>query len=262
MVDSVEKLVVVIDPDTETRAQTVRKIHELGLPTRPYSGGDSFLSDLESLSRPTYFCVVSELRLPDTSGLALQQLLRTSRHTASFVFYISVGRIRDVVRAMREGAIGVVEKSEGSAALLDFVEEGVELSRLDFLREQRCAETMERLRQLNLGEQQVLQGIMAGKLNKEIAQELSLSIRTIEQRRRDVFRKLDAQHPALLRARYWSWLKRAAGSVSRRKSCVGCGISTRRENSRPTFACVAARAAAGNVLLQGFSGSRSSRPQA
>ena len=198
MIETVDKLVVVVDADDVAREQTVKQLSAAGFPTRAYPTGESFLGDLQRLDRASYFCVVSELDLPGMAGILLQQQLRASSHVATVVFYAGSARIRQVVRAMRDGAVAVVEKGEGIGSLLDYVEEAVELSRAEYQQTTACAETIGQLRELSSGEQEVLRGIMAGKLNKEIAQELNLSIRTIEQRRREVFRKLHVQHPASL----------------------------------------------------------------
>lgn len=194
----INKVVLVVDPDSETREKTVQHLQQAGLPTRFYAGCDQFFADLGELRRATYFCVVSELRFASGSGLTIMDAMKRERHLGAMVFYVSHASVRDAVHVMREGALALVEKADGPGALLPYVEEGLERCRLEFERWERCYQAADQLEQMSEGERQVLRGIMGGMLNKEIAQELNLSIRTIEQRRREIFRKLGVQHPASL----------------------------------------------------------------
>ena len=198
MADTIESLVVVIDPEDRSRLGLIQEVQQAGFGTRAYAAPDGFLRDLSNLEKPTCFCLVSELRFAAMSAFELLERLGTTPHIWSAIVCVRSATIRDVVRAMRLGAIGVVEKDDTKGSLLSYIEEGVEQSRSRFLTERNRYAAMEQLNQLTSGEQQVLRGIMLGKLNKEIAQELQLSIRTIEQRRREVFRKLNVQHPASL----------------------------------------------------------------
>lgn len=197
MNELVKKIVYVIDP-SESRIELAQQIEEAGFQVRPLESAERLFRELERAETASYFTVVSEFELPGINGLRMQHQLKQSPHVATLVFYTHVARVRDVVRAMREGAIAVIEKKDGIGGLLDYIEEAVARSQTDYVRERNCARTMAQLQKLSSGEQEVLRGIMSGKLNKEIAQELSLSIRTIEQRRREVFRKLGVQHPASL----------------------------------------------------------------
>jgi FixJ family two-component response regulator len=195
---AVSKVVIVVDPDGQSREQTVQQLQQSGLPARAYATCDQFFADLATLRRATYSCVVSELRFPSGSGLTIMDALKRERHVSPVVFYTAGASIRDAVHVMREGAVALVDKADGPGALLPYIEEGLERSRREYDRWHRCHAAAEQLERMSEGEQQVLRGIMAGMLNKEIAQELNLSIRTIEQRRREIFRKLGVQHPASL----------------------------------------------------------------
>lgn len=198
MTSAIESVVVIVDADDRSRTELVQDCQQSGLTTRAYVSPEGFLRDLAFQDRPMCFCVVTEMRFSEMSGLDLLDRLRATPHTWSAIFLGRAPKVRDVVRLMRAGAIAVVDREDGLGALQGFVEEGVEVSRSRYLNEQSRYHAMEQFQQLTSGEQLVLRGIMNGKLNKEIAQELSLSIRTIEQRRREVFRKLGVQHPASL----------------------------------------------------------------
>jgi FixJ family two-component response regulator len=194
----VESLVIVILPDAGRRETIGRKLRQCGIVIRLHDGFVECLDELHASAEVLSFCVICPMCGDAMTGLQFQQELKRLPHAASIVFCESPLVLGDVVEAMRQGAVAVVEPNDDFRRLMSFVEEGLERSRVQRDYERRCCETLERLGRLNLGEGQVLQGIMAGKLNKEIAHHLKVSIRTIEQRRRELFRKMDVQHPSLL----------------------------------------------------------------
>jgi FixJ family two-component response regulator len=99
---------------------------------------------------------------------------------------------------MRNGAETILEKSNGMGPILAHLQSALAQARRASEAADAQQTALRQLKSLNSGEKQVLRGILDGQLNKEIAQRLNLSVRTIEQRRRQVFRKLNVQHPASL----------------------------------------------------------------
>jgi two-component system response regulator FixJ len=143
-------------------------------------------------------CIISELNLPGIGGLDLQRSLQQRGHEASFIFAGREVSVRDAVRAMQCGAVTVLEKQEGVMPVVVSLSAALQTARQRLAAQRIRREVLEDLQSLNEGEYQVLSGILEGQLNKEIAHHLNLSIRTIEQRRRQIFRKLKVQHPASL----------------------------------------------------------------
>jgi FixJ family two-component response regulator len=193
-----EQLVIVILPDPQPCEAVCRHLRQQDLVVRTFASYGDCLKELARNTEVRPCCVVSRLAIDGCSGLQFQHELGQLPQAASIIFFDSPSAMSEVVEAMRHGAIAVVEPSDDLCQLMEFIREGLERSCQRFEEQQRCRDTLERLGSLNLGEHHVLQGIIAGKLNKEIARDLKLSIRTIEQRRRDLFRKLDVQHAALL----------------------------------------------------------------
>ncbi len=194
----VNGVVFIIEPDEALRTELVNTIQGVGLRARAFDRPEAFWAEIDQVPQVSYFCMILEMRYPEISGLEVQRRLLAGPHVAAVVFFASQTRLREVVRGMRAGAIGVTEKAEGVGALLTYVEEGLERARAEYNLQRQCAQTVHAIHSLSAGERSVMQGILSGKLNKEIAQELALSIRTIEQRRREVFRKIGVQHPASL----------------------------------------------------------------
>jgi FixJ family two-component response regulator len=189
---------MVVLPENRQREQVTQWLAAKSAEVRVYARLSDCLRALRDGRDSLHGCVVCPLRDSSMSGLEFQREIGRLPHVMTVVFYVADAEIAEVVAGMRNGAIAVVRWTDDVGILIDYVAEALETSRAEFLQVAHVEETLSRLRRLNVGEHQVLQGIMAGKLNKEIAQELSLSIRTIEQRRREVFRKMDVQHPASL----------------------------------------------------------------
>lgn len=193
-----KRWIAIVEASPEAKAACMSVVQQNGLTAQSFDTAEKLLQHLKHRREPEQVAVVLDFQLADMTGLALQDELNESWHSVATVFFAADPRVKDVVRAMRSGAITVVEKSEGAASLIPYLEEALERVRVDYEQQKEQAETASQLKQLNEGERDVLQGILTGKLNKEIAQQLNLSIRTIEQRRRELFRKLGVQHPAPL----------------------------------------------------------------
>jgi FixJ family two-component response regulator len=193
-----EHLIIVIRPDATEREALSRQLAEHGLCCRVCKDPADGLELLGEMSVPVPACVVSPLSSDGVAGLDFQRQVNQLARAVSIVFLDAPLTIEDVVDAMRQGAVGVVDPDGDPQRLVAYVEEGIERSRRVLEHEGQCRDTLERLGGLNVGEHQVLQGIMLGKLNKEIARYLRMSIRTIEQRRRELFRKMEVQNAAVL----------------------------------------------------------------
>jgi FixJ family two-component response regulator len=190
-----EHVVIVVLPDAAEREDVCRQIEERGFSLRTYGGIAECLERLRREPEAIAACAVVPLSTVNHGGL---RELRSLPHAINVVFLDAPLDIENVVHAMRLGAVGVVETGGAMHRLMAYIEEGVERSVQQREHERQCRETLTRLGSLSVGEHQVLQGIMLGKLNREIACQHHMSVRTIEQRRCDLFRKMNVQHAALL----------------------------------------------------------------
>ena len=192
------QMVILVDRDPLVRTQLSAAINERQWSTSEFESVETCTSAIEMLSSDLTLCVVSELSLPGRGGLGLQDRLNAMPKPISTIFYTEQASTNDIVTAMNQGALTVIEKSEGHHVVLHRLDEAFELARRNFETAEQQRIARDQLRSLSRGETEVLEGILNGKLNKEIAQQLNLSVRTIEQRRRQIFNKLDVQHPASL----------------------------------------------------------------
>ena len=107
------------------------------------------------------------------------------------IFVTRHANVQIAVEAMQAGAVHFLEKPAREQDLWNSVRKALDIDRENRDRRVRRAEVQKRLARLSNGEQEVLDRILAGKSNKQIASELSLSIRTIEDRRARIMRKLE-----------------------------------------------------------------------
>jgi two-component system, LuxR family, response regulator FixJ len=138
-------------------------------------------------------CLVLDVAMPGMSGLELQRRLIRDRIAIPIVFVTGHGNVAMAVEAMQMGAVDFLEKPFQEQRLWDSIRKAVDLDNQSRRRLARRRHAEERISKLSSGEREVLDLILEGKMNKEIAAQLGLSTRTIEDRRAKLMRKMDAQ---------------------------------------------------------------------
>ncbi|WP_246523385.1 response regulator transcription factor [Gemmata palustris] len=179
--------VFIVDDDPEFRTSVSLLLGSVNLPVQEFESGDRFLQEVGA-ERPG--CVVLDLRMPGLSGLAVLDRLGAREVALPAILVTGYGDVTTTVRAMRAGAVHVLEKPFGAQDLLDAVQEA--LSR-DAKRRNEHAQrsaALEALGTLSPRERAILDRIAVGKANKNIASELQVSEKNIEFHRAKVMRKL------------------------------------------------------------------------
>lgn len=189
-------LVCVVDDDDAVRLSIGLLIETLGLPVRSFASALDVLEDSEVLARA--HCLVLDVRMPGLSGVGLQERLIRLAHTAPIIFVSGHGDVPMVARAMRDGAFDFLQKPFNEQVLLDRVQEAVQLAARRRRLNARRADIQRRLDALTLRERDVMEGMVAGRLNKQIAEDLGISMKTVEQHRARVMEKLKADSLAAL----------------------------------------------------------------
>ncbi len=188
MLESVAK-VYIIDNDPAMRQWFGGLALSMQLCPKPFASPREFLEHCTP-SEPG--CVLLEVRTPDMNGLELLDWLR--RRAIPFpVIVVSVhGDVPAAVRAMRAGALFFFEKPCGRQELEEAIREALRCDAENRRRLARKRRLHQRLARLNPGERAVLDRVLEGKANKDIAAELELSLRTIEARRAKIMEKMQA----------------------------------------------------------------------
>jgi len=186
-----EKVVVaIIDDDESIRRSLQRMLRTAQLEALTFASAREFL---EAAENKNVSCIVSDLRMPEVSGLDLQQTLRTRLPHLSMVFITGHGDIPASVTAMKAGAVDFLEKPVKGSALLEAIDRAVKRSRGMREANAELAELTIRYESLTPRERQVFALVAAGLLNKQVAFELGAAERTIKQHRGRVMDKMAAK---------------------------------------------------------------------
>jgi FixJ family two-component response regulator len=190
-----EPTVFVVDDDRAMRDSLRWLLESVGLSVRTYATAADFLREYES-SQPG--CLVLDVRMPGMSGLDLQAEL--TRRDAALPTIIVTGHaeVTMAVRAVKAGALDFIEKPFSDQLLLDRVRQALEIDRMEREVRRRREEAQRRLETLTVREREVLDLVVAGKANKEIAAALKLSPKTVEVHRSHVMSKMAADSLAEL----------------------------------------------------------------
>ena len=191
-----DPLVCVVDDDDAVRLSMSLLIETLGLPVQSFSSALEVLSDEEVLRQA--HCLVLDVRMPGLSGVGLQERLSRLGHPLPIIFVSAHGDVPMVARAMREGAFDFLQKPFNEQVLLDRVQEAVQFAAAQRAARGWLAEIQARIDSLTARESDVMAGMVAGRLNKQIAEGLGISIKTVEQHRARVMEKLQVDSLAEL----------------------------------------------------------------
>lgn len=187
--------VFVVDDDRAVRESLALLVQSVGLEVETFASAGEFLDAYRPDRRG---CLITDIRMPGMSGLELQERLTEDGYHIPVIVLTGFGDVPAAVRALKGGAVDFVEKPFNPQALLDLVQQA--LVRDTELREQaaREADLAERMALLTPREREIMALIVAGKANKVIAIDLSISERTVELHRGRIMRKMQARSVAEL----------------------------------------------------------------
>lgn len=180
--------VFLIDDDPAVRTSVSLLLSSMGHAVEAFEGAQQFLDGYRK-GRPG--CIVVDVRMPGLSGLELQGRLKEAGISLPVIVITGYGDIPMAVRAMQAGAVTFLEKPFREQELWENVQRAIELDAESRRRAGRRAQWEERLARLTNAERQVLDRVVAGQPNKQIAAELGVSQRTVEVRRANVMRKME-----------------------------------------------------------------------
>lgn len=201
-------LVVIIDDDRSMREALVNLLRSVDIDTLAYASTSDFLGE-RLPDRPG--CLLLDVRMPGLSGLELQRHLSNQQIGKPIIFLTAFADIPMTVQAMKAGAVDFLTKPCRDQALLDAIAQAIAL---DVERRERHAgmrESLVRFAQLTPREKQVFRDVAAGRLNKQIAFDLGISLITVKLHRGNMMRKLGARSVSDL-IRIWETIQHHIGS--------------------------------------------------
>ena len=184
-----EAVVIVIEDDASVRAAVKELIESVGLKIRHYASAGAFL---DATIPDAASCLILDVRLPEMSGIKVQEeLSRAGRHVP-IVFISGYADVVMAVRAMKAGAVDFLTKPFRSQDLLDAVFAALERDSARRKMQQWQSTLRQHYESLSARERQVVTRVVAGKLNKQIAADLRLSEVTVKVHRANAMRKMHA----------------------------------------------------------------------
>ena len=182
--------VLVIDDDPDFRDSVVRLLETVGLHCRQFSSVPDFLR-ADPPGGPA--CLVLDVRMPGRSGLELQRNLAAANRQVPIIFITAYADVPMTVQAMKGGAIEFLTKPFRAQDLLDAVEAGLARDRTRQESERAFAMLSARFDMLSSREREVMRLVVAGRLNKQIANDIGIAEATVKVHRTHVMRKMKAR---------------------------------------------------------------------
>lgn len=188
MIDHSNSVIFIVDDDDAVRDSLRLLLETQNYRVQTFASGEEFL---EQYNPNLVSVLITDVRMPGMSGLQLQEQLLERKATLPIIFITGHGDVNMAVSTMKKGAVDFIEKPFNLedikpviARLLDQayeqMQEAISQQAVDSL-----------LARLTSREEQVLERIVAGRLNKQIADDLSISIKTVEAHRANIMEKLE-----------------------------------------------------------------------
>lgn len=190
-----EAIIYVVDDDQQARKAVQTLVRAMGVRAEGFASAEEFLNAYDG-HRPA--CLVTDVRMLGMSGLELQEQLNQMGVTMSVVVLTAFASTPTTVRAMRNGALTLMEKPCDDDELWDAIRAGLAADVQNYDLQRHRDSILEKLDLLTPKERQVLEFIVAGDANKVVARKLDVSIRTVENHRHKIFHKMGADSLAEL----------------------------------------------------------------
>lgn len=183
--------IFIVDDDLDVRDSLRWLFESVGFKVQTYPSAQEFLASSYEKNRG---CLIIDVRMPIMSGFELLEVMGSKKNNLPVIMITGYGDIPMAIRAMKSGAVDFVLKPINHQYLLDVVQKSIAES-TDFILDD---DINERINRLSARERQVVDLILEGRLNKQIAFDLSISISTVEAHRANVMRKMKAKNLAQL----------------------------------------------------------------
>jgi two-component system response regulator TtrR len=177
----------IIDDDPNMLTYLSELVKTINYKSKTYHSASDFL---DSYSDDGIGCLILDLRLPGISGLELHQQLAGFNIDLPVIMISGFGNVSTAVKAMKAGVLDFLEKPFKNQELLDLIHNAVNKHKIDRARNNTQNKTLECINSLTKREKEVMELVVTGQLNKDIAKQLEISIKTVEVHRANVMEKM------------------------------------------------------------------------
>lgn len=184
---TINSTIYIVDDDDAVRDSLRFLLETTGYHVLTFASGETFL---EQYNPNLVSILITDIRMPGMSGLQLQEELNHRKINIPVVFITGHGSVPIAVSTMKKGAVDFIEKPFNLTEIQDVISRLTKEAHARSEVAQNQRENEERLNRLTSREQQVLDRIVAGRLNKQIADDLNISIKTVEAHRANIMEKL------------------------------------------------------------------------
>jgi len=184
-----ETTVFVVDDDAGARESVVALVGLKGLKAEGFTSAEEFLAQYDPSNKG---CVVADVRMAGMSGLELLAELKARNSSLPVIVITGYADVPMAVRAMQQGAVTFLEKPCQEQELWQAVQEALALEQSQHAQRKQRAAVEARLAMLTEDELDVFRRLLQGHANKRIASDLDIGLRTVELRRSNIMRKMQA----------------------------------------------------------------------
>lgn len=190
-------LVAVVDDDDAIRDAVSMMLDSVGINARCYSSALSFLEDPLA---GTCHCLIMDVRMPGLSGIEAQRRLNEKGSALPIIFITGHGDVEMAVEVMKRGAIEFLQKPFKDQLLIDAVQAALARWHNTKMTNELKCEFLQRWNSLTPRERDIFDGVARGKRSKQIASDLGIATKTVEEYRARVFEKMQVKTSAELAA--------------------------------------------------------------
>ena len=177
----------IIDDDPSMLEYLSTLVKTINYKSKTYNNASDFLTNYtdEGLG-----CLVLDMRLPGISGLELQQQLAGKNIDLPVIMISGFGDVSTAVKAMKAGVLDFLEKPFKGQELLELIHNAIKKHKIDRTKNKSQSKTIERINSLTKREKEVMELVVSGMINKDVAKKLEISIKTVEVHRANVMDKM------------------------------------------------------------------------
>lgn len=190
MTADLPQTIYIVDDDLDLCRSLQWLLESVGLTTQVFNRSTDFLAEFKP--EQANGCILLDIRMPQMSGLEVQEQLNAYPHTLPIIFMTGHGDVPMAVRAMKAGAFDFLTKPFNDQILLEQIHKAIAHYQKVSTLNQQSLTLQKRLKSLTSREAEVLKFIVDGMLNKEIAYELDISVKTVELHRAHIMQKMRA----------------------------------------------------------------------